>query len=379
MIFCVRKVDQNHIWHRAIVMTLVAFITVSCASASTRASSVRLTPKTVLTSLRSLAQARHFSIGTAVDVDALQSEPQYSEKLASEFNMVTPEVTMKFDATEPQRGVYTFSEADSIVVFAGEHDMQVRGHNLVWYQALPVWLTAGKFTRSELMTILHDHIFAEVAHYRGQVNIWDVVNEAVNVDGSLRDSIWLRGIGPDYLDLAFRWAHEANPQARLFYNDYGGEGLGRKSDAIYALLKGLLQRGVPINGIGLQMHVSLDSYPKPRDVLVNMQRLVALGLEVQITEMDVRIQGDARSMQAKLEVQASIYRDMLSTCLSVNKCTAFVMWGFTDAHSWIPAYTGHPDAPLIFDQKYRPKPAYFALEGVFLYRNEPDAQMGIRL
>ena len=358
------KVDQNRIWHRAIVMMLVGFIIVSCGSASTQPSSVRLTPEVATTTLRSLAQTRHFSIGTAVTGDALQYEPRYSEILAREFNMVTPEVTMKFDATEPRRGVYTFSEADSIVAFARAHAMQVRGHNLAWYLALPAWLTSGRFTRNELITILHDHIFAEVAHYRGQVNIWDVVNEAVSDDGSLRNSIWLRGIGPDYLDLAFRWAREANPQARLFYNDYGGEGLGRKSDAIYTLLKGMLKRGVPINGVGLQMHISLDSYPKPQDVLANMQRLAALGLEVQITEMDVKIQDDARSLQAKLDAQASIYRDMLSTCLSVVKCTAFVMWGFTDAHSWIPAFTGHPDAPLIFDEQYRPKPGYFALVGV---------------
>ena len=112
------------------------------------------------------------------------------------------------------------------------------------------------------------------------------------------------------------------------------------------------------------MHISLASYPKPQNVLANMQRLAALGLEVQITEMDVKIQDDARSMQAKLDAQASIYRDMLSTCLSVKRCTAFVTWGFTDAHSWIPAFTGHSDAPLIFDEKYRPKVAYFALVGV---------------
>ena len=158
------KVDQNRIWHRAIVMMLVGFIIVSCGSASTQPSSVRLTPEVATTTLRSLAQTRHFSIGTAVTGDALQYEPRYSEILAREFNMVTPEVTMKFDATEPRRGVYTFSEADSIVAFARAHAMQVRGHNLAWYLALPAWLTSGRFTRNELITILHDHIFAEVAH-----------------------------------------------------------------------------------------------------------------------------------------------------------------------------------------------------------------------
>src|SRR5205085_4219232 len=140
-----------------------------------------------------------------------------------------------------------------------------------------------------------------------------------------------------------------------------GEGPGQKSDAIYRLLKGLLQRGVPINGVGLQMHVSIDAYPNPQDVLANMKRLAALGLEMQITEMDVEIQNDNRPMEQRLAAQAQIYREMLSACLSATNCTAFVMWGFTDRYSWIPLFTGHADAPLIFDGSYRPKPAYEAL------------------
>ena len=343
-----------------VMLLLLALLTISCGNASTQIVPARAT-STPLQSLRSLAQARGMYIGTSVNVDALQSEEQYRDVLAREFNMVTPEVSLKFDATEPERNQYDFDGGDTVVAFAKAHNMQVRGHTLVWFRALPSWLTAGKFSRSELMQILRDHIFTEVAHYKGQINIWDVVNEAVNDDGTLRDSIWLRGIGPDYIDWAFRWAHEANPQARLFYNDYGGEGSGRKSDAIYNLVRGLLQRGVPISGVGLQMHVSIDSYPDPQDVLANMQRLNALGLEVQITEMDVQIQGDQRPVETKLSIQAQIYRDMLSVCLAVVGCTAFVMWGFTDLHSWIPSATGHPDAPLIFDQDYRPKPAYFAL------------------
>ncbi len=314
--------------------------------------------------LRSLAQARNFPIGTALDIDALRSEPVYEQTLADQFNMVTPETSMKFDKTEPQPGVFTFTDGDAIVNFARAHHMQVRGHTLVWYRALPEWLTNGTFTRDQLMAILHDHITREVSHYRGEVNIWDVVNEAIDDQGNMRDNLWLRVIGPDYLDLAFRWAHEANPQALLFYNDYGGEGSGRKSDAIYALLKGMIARGVPVNGVGLQMHVALNRYPSAQDLLANMKRLAALGLQVQITEMDVEIQGDPRPMQARLQAEASIYQEALSTCLSFKPCTAFIMWGFTDAHSWIPGATGHPDAPLIFDANYRPKPAYYALMSV---------------
>jgi len=361
--FYVRFLRKGLCHFKIFSFLLLVLLTTSCGQASPQTQkdqSIHVLPTPVLT-LRSLAQAHDFYIGTTVNVGALQKEQQYRDILAAQFNMATPEVSMKFDAIEPERGYYDFTEGDTLVAFAEAHNMQVRGHNLVWYIALPSWLTSGRFTRDELISILHAHILAEVSHYRGVVNIWDVVNEAINNDGSLRDSIWSRGIGPDYLDLAFRWAHEANPQARLFYNDYGGEGLGQKSNAIYNLVAVMLKRGVPINGVGLQMHVSVDGYPPPQDVLTNMKRLAALGLEVQITEMDVRIQDDPRPMQVRLAAEAQIYRDMLNTCLAVEQCTAFVMWGFTDRHTWIQGATGHPDAPLIFDAAYRPKPAFFAL------------------
>jgi endo-1,4-beta-xylanase len=355
---------QAVLHHRTIYsFLLLVLVITSCAQVSLHVQKHLLVPISSPSSptLRSLAQAHGIYIGTTVSIGALQKEERYQNILASEFNMVTPEVSMKFDATEPQQDHYTFGEGDFLVAFAKAHNMQVHGHNLVWYLALPAWLTSRHFSRNQLMSILHDHILHLVSHYRGQVNIWDVVNEAINDDGTLRDTIWSRGIGPDYLDLAFRWAHEANPEARLFYNDYGGEGLNQKSNAIYTRVKGMIQRDVPINGVGLQMHISIDGYPYPQDVLANMKRLAALGLEVQITEMDVKIQGDPRPMQLKLVVEAQIYRNMLITCLAVKQCTAFVMWGFTDRHSWIPGATGHPDAPLIFDVAYHPKPAFYAL------------------
>ncbi len=308
-----------------------------------------------------MAQAHNILIGAAVSVDALQHDVTYDNTLAHEFNEVTPENVMKFDALHPAKATYTFAQADALVAFARAHTMQIRGHNLVWHRALPAWIEHGSFTRDQLLTILKDHIFTVVSHYRGQVNMWDVVNEAVTDDGKLRNSIWYRVIGPDYLDWAFRWAHEANPQAHLFYNDYGAEGLNTKSDAIYALVKGMLQRGVPIYGVGLQMHTSILNAPREQDVIANMQRLATLDLKVQITEMDVQVQGDTHPMAQRLALQAQTYSDMLHVCLTVKTCEAFVMWGFTDRYTWIPSATGHPDAPLIFDTSYHPKPAYTAL------------------
>jgi endo-1,4-beta-xylanase len=317
--------------------------------------------------LRQLAQARGILIGSAVGVDQLQNDPNYGRMLATQFSIVTPENAMKFAELHPAPNLYTFAGGDAIVAFAKAHGMQVRGHNLVWYRDLPSWVANGYFTRAQLMSVLQNHITTVVSHYRGQLSSWDVVNEAIN-DGSptLRDSLWMRVIGPDYIDLAFRWAHAADPQVHLFYNDYGGEGLGMKSDAIYNLVKGMVQRGVPIYGVGLQMHVSITDAPSEQDVIANMQRLAALGLKVQITEMDVQIQNDPRPLAARLAAQAQVYHDMLSACLAVKACEAFVMWGFTDRYTWIPAATGHPDSPLIFDENYRPKPAYTALVNAFL-------------
>jgi endo-1,4-beta-xylanase len=310
-------------------------------------------------SLRSLAQVRGIRIGAAVAVQPLRSEAIYAETLAREFNMLTPENVMKFAPLRPSRDGYDFDKADAIVDFAETHAMQVRGHVLVWHQQLPSWLTEGNWTRDELIEILHEHIATVVGRYRGRILAWDVVNEAVTDDGSLVDTIWLRGIGPDYIDMAFRWAHEADPDALLFYNDYGGEGLGDKSEAIYALAGDLLQRGAPMHGIGLQMHVSVDRHPEPQDVAANISRLSTLGLEVHITEMDVRIKDPAT--QEELAEQARVYRDVLEVCLSAQNCKAFVLWGFTDCHSWIPYFLEGWDAALIFDESYRPKPAYSAL------------------
>ena len=340
-----------------------------CVAAASEAQAPPKTPvKTPVpaSSLRSLAKARGRLIGAAVAVGPLRSEALYGQTLGREFSMLTPENAMKFGPLHPEPDHYNFRDADDIVAFAKANAMQVRAQPLVWHVELPRWLTEGSFSRDALISILRQHIRTVAGRYRGQVDSWDAVNEAVDEDGSLRDTIWLKRIGPDYLDLAFRWAHETDPDARLFYNDFGGEGLGRKSDAIYALVQGLQKRGVPIHGVGLQLHVSLDSLPPLRDVAANMNRLAALGLEVHITELDVRIKGPAT--EEKLAAQARIYRDLLGVCLSAQNCKAFMLWGFTDRHSWIPQFFSGSGAALIFDESYRLKPAYHALVDVLMGR-----------
>jgi endo-1,4-beta-xylanase len=305
--------------------------------------------------LRALARTAGIRFGAAVDVEVLGKDAAYTQLLAREFDLVTPENALKFSVVQPERGRFDFTQADALVAFAEAHDMQVNGHVLVWHQQLPDWLIQGHFGRDELKAILREHIQTLVTRYRGRVASWDVAAEAVAEDGRLRETFWSRGIGPDYLDLAFRWAHEADPQARLRYNDYGGEGGGAKSDGIYDLMIALRRKGTPIHGVGLQMHLSLQDAPPAREVRINMKRLAALGLETPITEMDVMLPVPAS--RTELKKQAALYRDMLQACLAVPQCRSFSTWGATDRHSWIPEHFPGQGAALLFDADDRPKPA----------------------
>lgn len=315
------------------------------------------------TPLRSKAQSRGFLIGAAVDSKPLSDDAAYAETLTQEFNVVTAEGAMKFRSLRPTRDRFDFRDADKIVNFATAQGMKVRGHTLVWHSSIPRWLRDGNFSKDEIATILKEHIQTTIRHFRGSVDAWDVVNESIDDSTGLRQTFWLKALGNDYIAQALIWAREADPRVKLFYNDYGGEALGAKSDIIYNLLKSLKGRGIPIDGIGLQSHFLLESSPKMEDVAANMKRLAALGLDIQVTEFDVRM--IVPPTEQKLQDQAQIYRAYLSTCLAIAKCTAFLTWGITDKYSWIPRFFPGTGAALPFDESYRQKPAYRGLAQAF--------------
>jgi len=237
-------------------------------------------------SLRSLADERGIRFGTAVAPSHF-SETEYAAVLAREFNQVEPENAMKFGPIHPGPSTYNFGAPDAVVAFAQAHGMAVRGHTLVWHNQRPAWLTTGTFTPGQLFSILQDHIKMVVGHYAGKVYAWDVVNEAFESDGSLRKTMWSNapGIGLEgtgYLEQALQWAHTADPKALLFYNDYNTETVNKKSDAIFKMAQDFKSRGVPLDGIGMQMHIS--SKPQPLDgIETNMKRFTERGLQVQIT------------------------------------------------------------------------------------------------
>ena len=317
--------------------------------------------------LRILAQQRGIFIGTAVSARALHADAAYRDVLAREYNMLTPENETKFGSLVQEPHVYNFRPAEEIVGFAKANNIKVRGHTLVWHNQNPSWLKPENFTRHQAIELMQKHIFTTAGHFRGELYAWDVVNEAIRADGALRETFWLKTIGPDYLDYAFRFAREADPHAKLFYNEYGADGLSPKSDGMFQLLKDLQARGVPLDGVGLQMHLSLYdtqnfAYPPSRDDLsANLARLAGLGLEIHITELDVQIQRIEGSDEEKLARQAQVYQDVLCTALENEQLKAIVTWGFTDRYSWIPHFTKQEDAPLPFDAYYQPKPAYDAI------------------
>lgn len=326
-------------------------------------------------SLRKHADRIGILVGAAVN-PAHFGEAPYASVLAREFNMVEPENIMKWTTIEPALGQFNFGPGDEVVAFAEAHGMKVRGHNLLWGIHNPAWLASGHFTPDQLSKILRDHIAKEVGHYAGRVFAWDLVNEAFDDHGALRHSIWydqpgigLAGKGTAYIEQVFRWAHEADPQALLFYNDYDAEGINPKSDAIYAMAKDFKSRGVPIDGVGLQMHIFNFNTRNLPTLAANMARLAALGVKIHITELDVGIPVDAAGHPANpadLEKQAEIYRQVATACVAQLACTAFQTWGFTDKYSWIPwATKGKSGDGLPFDKNYAPKPAYRAVLDVF--------------
>lgn len=319
--------------------------------------------------LREAAYTSELLVGTAARPYALH-EPAYAATLAREFNMVEPENALKWSVVRHDRNYFAFRESDEIIHFAQAHRMKVRGHCLVWDHDNPQWLQNGGYTPAQLSELLHEHIVRLMHTYVGQVFAWDVVNEALDENGKVRDSIWhnkpgigLADKGTAYVEQAFRWAREADPAALLFYNEAEGEGLNRKSDAIYAMVKDFKNRGVPIDGVGFQLHISKLDYDTGA-VAANIARLTKLGVQIHITELDVSLPVDAngQARDEDLRRQAEVYRGVLRACLQNPGCTAIQTWGFTDKYSWIGSHShGTLGAALPFDRAYKPKPAYDAM------------------
>lgn len=344
------------------------------------------------------APLRAVPVGSAVRLTSLRSSDRYRETFLREFDSLTPENEMKMQALQPRRGRYDFAAADELLRFARRNGKTMRGHTLIWGQALPLWLIdhaaldriglrlppialprlpnplgklVGETTtlltgwrRDELTDVMKDHIRTVMRHYKGDIAEWDVVNEPMADDGSLAPSVWRRFIGPQYIEQALRTAHAADPKAKLFINDFAVEGPGRKLDGLVRLARDLVARGVPLDGIGLQAHTHILGYVDEATLTRTMRRFTSLGLEVQITEMDVGTSLLGVDRAERMERQAQAYGAAARACNAVVECTRLTTWGFTDAVSWLSA----GESGLLFDRQYRPKPALAAVRAAFAPR-----------
>ena len=316
------------------------------------------------TPLRTLAAQRGRYIGAATGSSFQRSDATGTTLrtiLAHDYSMVWSGNFLKFNWLRPSQSTYNFEWADSMVAFAEANSMVVRGHVFVWHSQVPSWLTSGSWTSAQADSILRDHMTTVMNRYRGRIRIWDVVNEALDDNAATRtsESFWYRQLGPDYVERAFRLAHEADSTAFLYYNDYNIEGMNAKSDATYLLISNLKARGVPIDGIGMQGHFQVGRMPQSLDLATNFDRFARLGLKIQITELDIRMTLPVTA--EKLAQQATDYRTIVNACLQVSACDAIELAGVYDGNSWVPTTFPGEGAALLRDEAFNPKLAYTAV------------------
>jgi endo-1,4-beta-xylanase len=324
-----------------------------------------------------------FRIGVAINQKQFDDEDQRGDPIIkAQFNAISPENILKWESVHPEPGRYDFAEPDRYVEFGEKNHMLIVGHTLVWHNQSPKWVfqdTNGKpVTREVLLERMRDHIHTVVGRYRGRIKIWDVVNEALQDDGKLRKSPWEQIIGDDYIEKAFQYAHEADPDAILRYNDYSLEN-GPKQKGAIALIKKLQAEGIPVTAIGLQDHVQMD-WPTREQEDAAISAFASLGLKVMITELDVNVLGGKQTAEITemahqggsngytnglppvvQQELAKRYADLFSVFVKHHDDISLVtFWGVTDGDSWL-NMRGRVNHPLLFDRAGRPKAAFDAV------------------
>ncbi|KAK4541745.1 hypothetical protein LTR36_007454 [Oleoguttula mirabilis] len=301
--------------------------------------------------------------GTATDNPELTNATYVTElNNTADFGQITPGNSMKWDAIEPERGTYTYTDGDVIADLAKGNGQKLRCHNLVWYNQLPSWVSSGGFDNATLIEILKNHITNEVTHYKGQCYAWDVVNEALSDagDGSYRSNVFYETIGEAYIPIAFAAASAADPDAKLYYNDYGIESAGAKSTAAQDVVKMIQAYGAKIDGVGLQSHFIVGETPSTTVQVSNMKAFTALGVDVAITELDIRVATPETT--ADETQQATDYASTVKACMQVDGCVGITIWDWTDKYSWVPSTFSGEGAALPWDANLDKKvPVYDAI------------------
>ncbi len=341
------------------------------------------------------AFAEAFLVGTALSKPQILGErPADMALVVRQFNALTAENAMKWERIHPEEDRYDWETADAMVEFAAAHEMYVAGHVLVWHQQTPAWVfedgQGGPASREQLLARMQSHIETVVGRYRGRVQSWEVVNEALNDDGTLRQTPWLEIIGEDYIARAFEFAHRADPDADLYYNDYSMY-KPTKRDGAVRLVRGLLEQGLRVDAIGLQAHYGMGHPEDLEDFRASIAAVGELGLRARITEFDLSVlpTPDAASRGADLSVNhelsarlnpyaeglpadverrqaerwVALFRILLDQQAIVDRVT---FWGVNDGQNWKNGWPmrGRTDYPLLFDREDQPKPAYFQVIGL---------------
>ena len=327
-------------------------------------------------SLQEVAASRGVLFGSMVLKSTMVSVPKYSDLVAQQCGIIAPGDELKWVSLRPSPGQFDFTEGDWIQQFASSHRTPFRGHTLVWEAALPKWFVPT-VNLDNAERILLSHIHTVVGHYTGQMHSWDVVNEGIQIEDGRPDGLkvtpWLLYIGPEYIDLAFRAAHEADPKAILVYNENWLEpentATEQKRRAVLALLTRLVKKGVPIHGLGIQAHVYAETDVAGPGFKRFLHGVENLGLTILVTELDVRDQhlpGDIAIRDAQVAKQ---YYHFLSSILQSKSVKTVLTWGLSDRSTWItsraPRKDGLPVRPLLFDADLQPKPAFDAVMRAF--------------
>lgn len=321
-------------------------------------------------SLGDLAAQKGILYGSSISKKHLSDDPAYAKLIVQQCKIVVPESEMKWKALRPSPDKFSFPTADWMVQWAEGHDLKVRGTALVWHEALPDWFS-GYANRSNAKDLLTNHIRTVMQHFAGKIQSWDVVNEGLTESG-LRETPWLRLIGPDYIDLAFRTAAEADPAAIRVYNDtnIAFAQNDAKRAQVLKLLQKMLSNNVPVQALGIESHLRWDmggfNSDKLRDFL---KRVADLGLQIFITEIDVRERDNDTDTNQRDKDIADYYYSYLSTVLQEDAVRVVISWGLTDRYSWLSGFAPRRDGlavrPLPFDQNLLPKASFNAMARAF--------------
>ncbi|KAI0481259.1 carbohydrate-binding module family 1 protein [Xylariaceae sp. FL0804] len=325
-----------------------------------------LSPPGAEAQLNKLAKAAGKSyFGSATDNSEL-SNSAYVAILSDtdEFGQITPANGQKWQYIEPSNGVYSYTEGDQIVEFAEGNGQIVRCHNLVWYSQLPSWVSSGSWTTAQLTSVINSHIANEAGHYKGQCYSWDVVNEALNDDGTYRTDVFYTVLGESYIPLAFQAAAAADPAAKLYYNDYNIETTGAKQAATVKIIDSIISAGARIDGIGMQAHLIVGEVSAASSYEAAMNSFLAAGVtEVSYTELDIRFSSLPPSTSG-VQQQAADYGTIIDACLAVDACVGWTVWDYTDEYSWVPStFSGSGDACL-YDDNLSKKPAWTTVSSI---------------